>query len=174
MEELYFKEKISILKYLQNEKFLTLQDLIKRKFISSGKIKERENFFRKKGFSEEGIKNGIWNYFIERLQKTSDLRNKISHLDNLIIKKNDSEDLLNYFYGQFDLLRNDYTIEIFYKIKLIFLKNNLISRNDILRNHYEDFFAFKMKKNKNNKNEQFLKERIVQDKHTNLSLNSHN
>ncbi|BDV03079.1 hypothetical protein [Candidatus Hepatoplasma crinochetorum] len=145
IKKLYFREKFFILKWLWKNKYLNLKDLEKRNFISKIKIKELQGKFKNK-FSSEEIDYKVWEYILQRFSDTNKFRNSISHLENLILTDKDIKKLINYFSNQYQLLRNNYTISIFYKIKIHILTNNFISNDNLIYEYYKKIINFDFKK----------------------------
>ncbi|BDV03749.1 MAG: hypothetical protein HPPSJP_4700 [Candidatus Hepatoplasma scabrum] len=138
IKNLSFYYKNEILKSMWYHKLITLDELINCEFIAKSKKEQLEINFKK---TKQNLKeeNHIFNFIFAKLESTRKYRNKISHLENLIISKKSANNLYDYLEKQEDLMRNGVSKSILFKIKSIFLENEFIRNNQFTKKYYQKF-----------------------------------
>lgn len=138
-----FYHKIEILKFLWKEKYIDLEKLSNYNFIHKNKLNQLRKIIYKK-YKDLNKKEELifmWNV-IPILNNTRKYRNNISHLNDLVMKKEKIDYLYNYLIKQEDFLRNDVARKLIINIKNFLENSSFIKKNSYLKKYFEKFLFY--------------------------------
>lgn len=137
---LSFEYQIDLFLWLLKGKIITIEELINKGIFNKRKIKKYE---QKILWEKEKMKlkkeDYIFNFILESLNNTRKYRNKISHLENLIISKHSANNLYSYLIKQENLMKNGISKNLLFKIKTNFSENEFIRKNKFTKKYYKKF-----------------------------------